>query len=134
MIVLTIREQEEMKQLKDELKTRIKGKELLRQKKPERKKSVQFMMDKASDKEWLEYYHNLLTQSVPDGKIKEYHPEVGRLIVRCIDNLRKGCVAGGASFAQQYLMKKGLKVFGEKGKRQQQRKLISSIGAIASSQ
>jgi hypothetical protein len=64
----------------------------------------------------LEYHHNLITQNEPDeGQSKEYSPSDAMLMARLIYDLNTRVVREGASFAQQYLLNKGLKVFGQKG-------------------
>jgi hypothetical protein len=65
----------------------------------------------------LEYRHNLLTQTQPnEGQSKEYNPSHAMLMARLIDVLNTRVVREGASFAQQYLLNKGLKIFGQKGR------------------
>ena len=60
----------------------------------------------------LEYDHNLITQNEPDkGQSKEYSPSDAMLIARLIYDLNTRVVREGASFAQQYFLKKGLKIF-----------------------
>jgi hypothetical protein len=63
----------------------------------------------------LEYHHNLITQNKPDER-KEYSPSDAMLMVRLIYDLNTRVVREGASFAQQYLLNKGLKMFGQKGR------------------
>jgi hypothetical protein len=65
----------------------------------------------------LEYHHNLITHNEPDeGQSKEYSPSDAMLMARLIYDLNTRVVREGASFAhQQYLLKKGLKIFGQKG-------------------
>jgi hypothetical protein len=64
----------------------------------------------------LEYHHNLVTQTVPDeGQSKEYSPSNAMLTARLIYNLKSRVVREGTSSAQQYLLNKGLKIFGQKG-------------------
>jgi hypothetical protein len=64
----------------------------------------------------LEYHHNLITQNEPDeGQSKEYSPSDAMLMARLIYDLNTRVVREGASFAQQYLLNKGLKIFGQKG-------------------
>ena len=45
----------------------------------------------------------------------EYSLEYALLIARCMDDLTNKITVHGASFAQQYLLKPGLKVFKECG-------------------
>jgi hypothetical protein len=77
-------------------------------------KKVNFECDAEQE---LEYHHNLITQNKPDkGQSKEYSPSDAMLMVRLIYNLNTRVVREGASFAQQYLLNKGLKIFGQKGR------------------
>jgi hypothetical protein len=65
----------------------------------------------------LEYHHNLITQNEPDvGQSKEYSPSDAMLMARLIYDLNTRVVREGASFAQQYLLNKGLKLFRQKGR------------------
>jgi hypothetical protein len=77
-------------------------------------KKVNFKSD--ADLE-LEYHHNLITQNEPDeGQSKEYSPSNAMLMARLIYDLNTRVVGEGASLAQQYLLNKGLKIFGQKGR------------------
>jgi hypothetical protein len=77
-------------------------------------KKVNFECDAEQE---LEYHHNLITQNKPDeGQSKEYSPSDAMLMVRLIYDLNTRVVREGASFAQQYLLNKGLKIFGQKGR------------------
>jgi hypothetical protein len=77
-------------------------------------KKVNFKSD--ADLE-LEYHHNLITQNEPDeGQSKEYSPSNAMLTARLIYDLNTRVVGEGASLAQQYLLNKGLKIFGQKGR------------------
>jgi hypothetical protein len=63
----------------------------------------------------LGYCHNLITQDEPDeDQSKEYSPSNTMLMARLIYDLNTRIVREGASFAQQYLLNKGLKIFGQK--------------------
>jgi hypothetical protein len=65
----------------------------------------------------LEYCHNLVTQTQPnESQSKEYSPSDAMLMARLIYDLNTRMVREGASFAQQYLLNKGLKIFGQKGR------------------
>jgi hypothetical protein len=76
-------------------------------------KKVNFECDAGQE---LEYDHNLITQNEADGgQIKEYSPSDAMLMARLINDLNTRVVREGASFAQQYLLNKGLKIFGQKG-------------------
>ena len=61
--------------------------------------------------------HNILTQGIDRNKMLEYDEVSGILTARFINELRNKVDKHGASFAQQYMLKKGLKVFGESGKK-----------------
>ena len=64
----------------------------------------------------LEYCHNLITQTKPDeNRIMEYEPWEAMLMARLIDDLQHKVIEKGASFAQQYLLNKGIKVYGQRG-------------------
>jgi hypothetical protein len=77
-------------------------------------KKVNFECDAEQE---LEYHHNLITQNEPDeGQSKEYSPSDAMLMARLIYDLNTRVVREGASFAQQYLLNKGLKIFGQKGR------------------
>jgi hypothetical protein len=91
------------------LEPKINGKSYIQE-----QKKVNFESD--ADKE-LEYYHNLITQNEPDeGQSNEYIPSDAMLMARVIYDLNTRVVREGASFAQQYLLNKGLKIFGQKGR------------------
>jgi hypothetical protein len=76
-------------------------------------KKVNFECDAEQE---LKYHHNLITQNEPDeGQSKEYSPSDAMLMARLIHDLNTRVVREGASFAQQYLLNKGLKIFGQKG-------------------
>jgi hypothetical protein len=75
-------------------------------------KKVNFECDTEQE---LEYHHNLITQNEPDeDQSKEYSPSDTMLMASLIYNLNTRVVREGASFAQQYLHNKGLKIFGQK--------------------
>jgi hypothetical protein len=77
-------------------------------------KKVNFECDAEQE---LEHHHNLITENEPDeGQSKEYSPSDAMLMARLIYNLNTRVVREGASFAQQYLLNKGLKIFGQKGR------------------
>jgi hypothetical protein len=71
---------------------------------------------KADEEGHLEYCHNLVVQTKPDpSQSKEYNPQDAMLLARLIYDLNNKVAREGALFAQQYLLNKGLKVFGQKG-------------------
>jgi hypothetical protein len=90
------------------------------------KKKVVFAEDKLKQ---LEYCHNLVSQVKPAEEQKiEYGSNQAMLIARFIQDITRNVSEHGASFAQQYILQKGLKVFGNKGIRDtmhQRRKSIS---------
>jgi hypothetical protein len=58
----------------------------------------------------LEYVHNLIAQAHPKPEdVDEYPPEMALLIARLIMEMRHKVEEKGASFAQQYILQKGLK-------------------------
>ncbi len=58
-----------------------------------------------------------MTQNEPDkGQSKQYSPSDAMLMARLMYDLNTRAVREGASFAQQYLLNKGLKIFGQKGR------------------
>jgi hypothetical protein len=77
-------------------------------------KKVNFECDAGRE---LEYHHNLITLNEPDeGQSKEYSPSDAMQMARLIYDLNTRVVREGASFAQQYLLNKGLKIFRQKGR------------------
>jgi hypothetical protein len=80
------------------------------QKDDKTKKKVMFTEDELKQ---LEYCHNLVSQVKPKKEqIIEYGLSQVMLIARFIQDITK---QHGASFAQQYILQKGLKVFGKQG-------------------
>ena len=78
------------------------------------KKKVRFVEDKLRQ---LEYCHNLISQVKPDeSQTIEYGTSHAMVIARLIQDITTKVIAHGASFAQQYILQKGLKVFGDKGR------------------
>jgi hypothetical protein len=78
-----------------------------------KKRRVSFAEDKLRQ---LEYCHNLVAQVKPDEEmILEYGSNKVMLIARFIQDITMNVNKNGASFAQQYMLQKGLKVFGNKG-------------------
>jgi hypothetical protein len=64
----------------------------------------------------LEYCHNLVAQVKPDEeRIFENGSNKAMLIARFIQDITMNVNKHRASFAQQYMLQKGLKVFGNKG-------------------
>jgi hypothetical protein len=77
-----------------------------------KKRRVSFAEDKLRQ---LEYCHNLVAQVKPDEMSIEYGSNKAMLIARFIQDITMNVNKHGASFAQQYMLQKGLKVFGKKG-------------------
>jgi hypothetical protein len=77
------------------------------------KRKVLFVEDELKQ---LEHCHNLVAQVKPDEeKIIEYGSNQAMLIARFIQDITMNVNEHRASFAQQYMLQKGLKVFGKKG-------------------
>jgi hypothetical protein len=77
------------------------------------KKKVVFAEDKLKQ---LEYCHNLVSQVKPtEEQTIKYGSNQAMLIARFIQDITRNVSERGASFAQQYILQKGLKLFGKKG-------------------
>jgi hypothetical protein len=64
----------------------------------------------------LEHCHNLITQVSPNPKEDvAYNPQTAMVIARTMVEINAKATAEGACYAQQYILQKGLKVFGKKG-------------------
>jgi hypothetical protein len=64
----------------------------------------------------LEYCHKLVAQDKPDKEMTiEYGSNKAMLIARSIQDITMNVNKHRASFAQQHMLQKGLKVFGNKG-------------------
>jgi hypothetical protein len=75
------------------------------QKDDKTKKRVMFAEDKLKQ---LEYCHNLVSQVKPEKEqIVEYGSSQAMLIARFIQDITMNVKQHGASFAQQYILKKG---------------------------
>ena len=62
----------------------------------------------------LEYCHNLITQVHPNPQEDvEYGMMHAMLIARVMDKINSKVLIQGASFVQQYILQKGLKVFSD---------------------
>jgi hypothetical protein len=96
------------------LEPNMSGKSYL-QKDNKTKKRVMFAEDELKQ---LEYCHNLVSQVKPEkGQIIEYGLSQAMLIARFIQDITMNVKQHGASFAQHYILQKGLKVFGKQGHR-----------------
>ena len=77
------------------------------------RKKINFQEDKIKKKEMS---HNIIHQvKPPEECILEYDMAESMVITRLIGDLRHNIATKGASFAQQFILQKGLKAFGEKG-------------------
>jgi hypothetical protein len=95
----------------EQLEPNMSGKLYMQNNKKKRRVSL------AEDKlRQLENCHNLVAQVKPDEeKIIEYGSNKAMLIARFIQDITLNVNKNRASFAQQYMLQKGLKVFGNKG-------------------
>jgi hypothetical protein len=95
----------------EQLKPNMSGKLYIQNDKKKRRAS--FAEDELRQ---LEYCHNLVAQVKPDEEMTiEYGSNKAMLIARFIQDIMMNVNKHGASFAQQYMLQKGLKVFGNKG-------------------
>jgi hypothetical protein len=79
--------------------------------------AMQLEATKAED-DWhtLEQCHNLLAQVHPNpGWDRSYTPEKAMVIARVMSDINSKTTIEGASFAQQYIVQRGLKKFGQRG-------------------
>jgi hypothetical protein len=66
--------------------------------------------------EKLEQCHNIMANSdSPDVKEIQYDPELAKVMARFIIEINEGATNHGASFAQNYILQKGLKKLGQAG-------------------
>jgi hypothetical protein len=63
----------------------------------------------------LELQHNLFVSGAQLANKLEYSPQMALVAARFIDEIKMKVNQQGASFAQQYVLQKGLKQFGERG-------------------
>jgi hypothetical protein len=95
----------------EQLKPNMSGK--LYMQNDNKKRRVSFAEDKLRQ---LECCHNLVAQVKPDeDEILEYGSNKAMLFARFIQDITVNVNKHGASFVQQYMLQKGLKVFGNKG-------------------
>ena len=86
-------------------------------------KSTQATGSDGSDICEIEYYHYLIAQVHPNpNKDVEYKITHAMLITRCMDDINNRVMTRAISFAQQFLLHKGLKVFENMAMRPQPRK------------
>ena len=79
-------------------------------------KSMQVKGSSGSDIHETKYCPNLIAKVHPNpSEDVEYKITHAMLIARCMDDINNRVMTHGASFAQQFLLHKGLKVFGEHG-------------------
>jgi hypothetical protein len=81
----------------------------------------------------LEYCHNIIIQTKTNKsqKSKEYSPSDAMLMVRLINDLNNEIVREGASFAQQYILTKGLTFWTEGARRLKEETWINYINGVA---
>ena len=66
----------------------------------------------------MEYCHNIIVQNENNYLEKiEYSYSMAQMIARLMDDYNERITMNGFSFVQQYMIKQGLKIFGEKGKK-----------------
>ena len=76
------------------------------------KKQVKFQSD---ERLRLEHSHNLVAQVSPNPDLDiDYTPQMAMVMARYITDLNERVQAEGTGFAQQYLLNKGIKVFGDR--------------------
>ena len=71
-----------------------------------------------ADDEWykLEQCHNLVAEAHPNpNQDRSYTPNKAMLIARVINDINSRATIHGATFAQQYIVQRGLKKFGQRG-------------------
>jgi hypothetical protein len=95
----------------ERLEPNMSGKSYLQNKK--KKRRVSFAEDELR---LLEYCHTLVAQVKPDEEMTiEYGSNKAMLIAKFIQDITMNVNKHRASFAQQYMLQKGLKLFGNKG-------------------
>ena len=77
--------------------------------------STQAKGSNGSDIREIKYCHNLIAQVHPNPNEDVEYKNTHAMIARCMDDINNRVMTRGASFAQQFLLHKGLKVFGEHG-------------------
>ena len=67
----------------------------------------------------LEFYHNIITQDGDNLDTIEYNPDLAMVMAQMIVDINNSVTRKGSAFAevfaQQYMLGKGLKLFGERG-------------------
>jgi hypothetical protein len=102
------------------LKPNMSGESYL-QKDDKTKKKVMFAEDELKQ---LEYCHNLVSQlKAEKEQIIEYGSSQAMVIARFIQDIRMNVKQHGSSFTQQYILQKGLKVFGKQGHQASKREI-----------
>jgi hypothetical protein len=80
------------------------------------KKTIKKVVFAKDELKQLECCHNLVSQVKPtEEQTIEYGSNQAMLVARFIQDITRNVSEHGASFAQQYTLQKGLKVFGNKG-------------------
>ena len=65
----------------------------------------------------MEYFHFIIQQyQLNNNEQLEYQPEQSPLIAKLIGDIQFNMITKGASLAQQYMLYKGVKLFGSKGR------------------
>ena len=81
-----------------------------------KKKQAKLALKKLQKKaKKLNYTHNIFFQSIVDDRKIEYTDEMAMVAARFMVELQSRASTMGSSFAQQYLLRKGLQKFGKKG-------------------
>ena len=89
-------------------------------KKEKNNKKVRFQdaEDAAQDAK-IEMLHNIITEDIGLGDVLEYNPDLAPVMAQLISDIHGGIQRRGMefveSFAQQYVLERGLKKFGERG-------------------
>ena len=69
-------------------------------------------------------FHNLISEDIDKKRVDEYGSIMAKVIARTIGSLRKHIVHSSSCHAQQFILKKGLKLFVNKGKSEAMAKLL----------
>jgi hypothetical protein len=77
---------------------------------------------KSKPDEQLKHFHNLIGQMKPEES-KEHQPEEAMSMARLMNDLNVKVMEKGACLAQQQLLNKGIKVFGQRGRDASKRKM-----------
>ena len=95
------------------LKPTMSGQSYLQNGTKKKKRNVRFAEDELRQ---MEYCHNLISQVKPDdSQNMEYGTSHAMVIARLIQDITMKVMAHGASFGQQFILQKGLNIFGKRG-------------------